>query len=65
MILHRNDTILPDQMRLLDDVFVELLRSRGLERSSKEAELLATRLMSLYQNGIREKDDLRQMASYL
>ena len=65
MALHRTDAILPDQMNVLDTLFCELLSARHLERSSEEAELLAARLMSLYQNGIREKDDLRQMAGYL
>ena len=65
MTLHRTDAILPDQMKVLDTVFCELLRARHIERSSEEAELLAARLMSLYQNGVREKDDLRQMAGYI
>lgn len=65
MKLNRTDAILPDQMTVLSTLFCELLDARQLDRSSHEAELLAARLLSLYQNGIRERDELRQMGEFL
>lgn len=61
----RTDPILPDLRTVIDPVFCELIRSRQLDRSSDEAEMLAARLLNLYQNGIRESDNLRQMAEFL
>jgi len=57
--------ILPDQIELVESVFDELLRARGLDRSSKEAELLAARLLGMFGSGIYDRDALRQMADCL
>ncbi|WDZ81886.1 hypothetical protein PWG15_33850 (plasmid) [Ensifer adhaerens] len=65
MARRRTDPILPVSRTVIDLVFCELIRSRQLDRSSDEAEILAVRLLNLYQNGIRERDDLRQMAEFL
>ncbi|RDL47894.1 hypothetical protein BLJAPNOD_05119 [Ensifer sp. M14] len=62
---HHIGAILPDQVELVETVFNDLLRTRRLERSSEEAELLAARLLNLFQSGIHDRDALRQMAEYI
>ncbi|WP_312367037.1 hypothetical protein [Ensifer sp.] len=62
---HHRDAIFPEQMTEVADIFSELLQQRGLSRSSEEAELLAARLLSLYQSGIHDREPLRQMAGFI
>lgn len=62
---HHLGAILPDQIEMIESVFDELLQARGLDRSSEEAELLAARLLGMFQSGIHDRDALRQMSDYL
>ncbi|AEH82560.1 hypothetical protein [Sinorhizobium meliloti] len=55
------NTILPDGIKLLDEVFTEILTDKGLPRDCEAAARIATALFSIYLSGVRERDRLRQM----
>jgi hypothetical protein len=57
------DAVLPTGIELLDDVFTELLMDRGLPRDGQDAEIIARRLFSIYQSGVRDLDELRKIAA--
>ncbi|MHC2356170.1 hypothetical protein ACVMB3_005692 [Sinorhizobium meliloti] len=57
------DAIMPDGVSLLDEILTQLLTERGLGRDCEDAELVAVRLISLFQSGVRDRDMLRKMAT--
>ncbi|WP_324764030.1 hypothetical protein SO078_16570 (plasmid) [Sinorhizobium meliloti] len=65
MLYHHQqpDAIMPDGINFLDEVLTQLMTERGLGRDCEDAELVAVRLISLFQSGIRDRDMLRKMAT--
>lgn len=57
------DAIMPEGINFLDEILTQLLTERGLERDCEDAELVAGRLISLFQSGVRDRDTLRKMAT--
>ncbi|WEX76162.1 hypothetical protein PYH37_004440 [Sinorhizobium numidicum] len=51
--------LMPDDIELLQSVFDRELRVRNLKCNSEEAELLAMRLIELYQAGVKQPEALR------
>jgi hypothetical protein len=51
----------PDELAMLQRVFDTALARQGFARNSVEASLLASAIIELYVNGVREEDRLRQM----
>ncbi|MGN7293314.1 hypothetical protein [Rhizobium sp. SAFR-030] len=51
----------PDELAMLQRVFDAALSRQGFARNSVEASLLASTIIELYVNGVREEDRLRQM----
>ena len=51
--------ILPKELDELQAVFDDVLRQRELPQNCDEAELLAARLIELYQGGVRDVASLR------
>jgi hypothetical protein len=58
-----SDAIMPDGINLLNEIFAQLVIERGLSRDCEDAELVAVRLISLFQSGVRDRDMLRKMAT--
>ena len=58
-----SDAIMPDGFSLLDEIFTQLVIERGLSRDCEDAELVAAKLISLFQSGVRDPDMLRKMAT--
>ncbi len=59
MLHEHSDAILPAGINLLDEVFTEILAEKGLPRDCEAAEVLARRLFSIFQSGMRDRDMLR------
>ncbi|MGF6178880.1 hypothetical protein [Ensifer sp. 4252] len=59
------EIVTPDDFTAIEDVFQSLLRVRGLDRDSEEAERIAARLIELYRSGVHDPEALKQMADYL
>ncbi|RVI75128.1 hypothetical protein CN188_27175 [Sinorhizobium meliloti] len=57
-IIFSANLISPCDFDLIDSVFRAELRKRRLSRRSEEAERLAARLISLYQEGRRDANEL-------
>jgi hypothetical protein len=57
------DAIMPDGIKFLDEVLTQVLTERGLDRDCEDAELVAGRLISLFQSGVRDRDMLRKMST--
>ncbi len=50
------DAILPDDISFLDEILTQLLTERRLGRDCEDAELVAARLISLFQSGVHDRD---------
>ena len=61
----RNEMITPDDFEKIEDAFREMVRERQLALDSEEADVLAARLISLFQSGIHHHEALKQMAEHL
>lgn len=57
------DAIFPDDISFLDEILTQLLTERRLGRDCEDAELVAARLISLFQSGVHDRDMLRNMAT--
>ncbi|AFL52870.1 hypothetical protein ABIE78_001241 [Sinorhizobium fredii] len=55
------DPVGPDDLCLLQKIFDCELEFRKLRVDSEEAEILAQRLIDLFQSGVRREDALREM----
>jgi len=58
--LPRSMALLPHEMREIDRIFQDILRERGLSRDCETAAVIARRLLSCYQRGIRESSALKR-----
>ncbi|WP_245317904.1 hypothetical protein [Ensifer sp. 1H6] len=56
---------MPDDFEKIEAVFRELVRERHLALDSEEADMLAARLISLFQSGIHDHEALKQTAEFL
>ncbi|WP_312366177.1 hypothetical protein [Ensifer sp.] len=63
--IQRNTNIEPDQMQIIQAVFDAVVAARGLDKKSDEAGALASRLVSLFQSGVHDREALQKMAEYL
>jgi len=62
--LNRSMALLPHEMNEIDQIFLVILRERGLSRDCETAEVIARRIFSCYQRGIRESSALKYMTGF-
>ncbi|KSV66081.1 hypothetical protein N183_33585 [Sinorhizobium sp. Sb3] len=62
--LPRSMTLLPHEVNEIDRIFQDILRERGLSRDCESAEVIARRIFSCYQRGIRESGALKYMTGF-
>lgn len=62
--LPRSMALLPHEMNEIDRIFQDILRERGLSRDCETAEVIARRILSCYQRGIRESGALKYMTGF-
>lgn len=61
--IHSGDPhiLTPDDLDLLQTVFDEQIKARGLKCDCDEAKAIATRLVELFQAGVREVNQLQDV----
>ncbi|KSV95174.1 hypothetical protein N184_35385 [Sinorhizobium sp. GL28] len=62
--LPRSMALLPHEMNEIDRIFQDILRERGLSQDCETAEVIARRILSCYQRGIRESGALKYMTGF-